>query len=177
MDPRYPIGIFSVDEQRITDIQRNAFIQEIEELPTQLKQAVVGLSNVQLDTPYREGGWTLRQVVHHIADSHMNAYIRVRLALTEDNPIIKPYKEEKWAELIDARTASVECSIAIVEAIHLRWVLLLHSLTLIDFKRTFIHPESGTSSIDKYIALYAWHGKHHVAHITSLRDKMGWVSL
>ncbi len=174
MDSRYPIGKFSVDEKSITEVERKKYIQEIAEFPVLLAKAISGLNNEQLNTPYRDGGWTVRQVVHHVADSHMNAYIRIRLALTENNPTIKPYEEQKWAELFDAKTSNVELSINIVKAIHERWVMLLNSLAELDFKRTFYHPENGLTSLDKYLPLYAWHGKHHAAHIITLREKMNW---
>ncbi|HLI30711.1 MAG TPA: putative metal-dependent hydrolase, partial [Terriglobia bacterium] len=146
----------------------------IEEVPARLRAAVKGLSDAQLDTPYREGGWTVRQVVHHLADSHMNSYVRFRLALTESEPTIKTYDQTRWAELRDARTAPVEPSLALLESLHKRWVLLLKSLEAADFSRTFRHPDRGTMTLDQNLALYAWHGRHHVAHITSLRERMGW---
>lgn len=173
MDVRYPIGKFSYNETIVTEPQRKIFIREIAELPEKLEKAIKGLGDQQLDSQYREGGWTLRQVVHHMADSHMNAYIRIRLAFTENNPIIKPYDEKKWAELSDAKTAPVEWSLQLIKAVHLRWVLLLENTASTDFKKTFHHPENGITMLDKYIALYAWHGKHHVAHITSFRERSG----
>jgi len=132
------------------------------------------LSEQQLDTPYRDGGWTVRQVVHHMPDSHMNSYVRLRLALTENEPIIKPYVEHLWADLYDARTAPIAVSLALLEALHQRWVMLLRSLKPADFSRTFRHPENGVRTIDWLLQLYAWHGRHHVAHITSLRERMKW---
>jgi len=172
-DLRYPIGKFKW-EGRTTDEQRRSFIGEIESAPAKLRNAVKGLSDQELDTPYRPGGWTLRQVVHHVPDSHMNAYVRFKLALTEDNPTIKPYQEARWAELTDGRTAPVEVSLALLDSLHHRWVSLLRSLTPADWERPFQHPELGPVTLEKNLALYAWHGKHHVAHITSLRDRMGW---
>jgi len=174
-DLRYPIGKFKW-EGRTTDEQRPSFIGEIESAPARLRNAVKGLSDQQLDTPYRPGGWTLRQVVHHVPDSHMNAYVRFKLALTEDNPTIKPYEEARWAELTDGRTAPVEVSLTLLDSLHHRWVSLLRSLTPADWERLFRHPELGPMTLEKNLALYAWHGKHHVAHITSLRDRMGWKS-
>ena len=139
-----------------------------------MRNAVAGLNDGQLDTPYREGGWTLRQVVHHVADSHMNSYIRFRLALTEDEPTIKPYDEAVWANLIDAKTAPVAPSLSLLEGLHHRWAVLLRSLSETDVQRKFVHPELGTLTVDQYISLYAWHGKHHAAHITSLRERKAW---
>jgi hypothetical protein len=174
MDLRYPIGPFQYDGPR-TDEQRQHLIDQIEEAPATLRAAVEGLSPQQLDMPYRPGGWTVRQVVHHLPDSHLNSYVRFRLAMTEDEPSIKPYHEDRWAELEDARRAPIEISLALLEALHRRWVLLLRALTAQDLMRTFVHPELGLVSLDKNISLYAWHGRHHVAHITSLRERMGWV--
>jgi hypothetical protein len=175
MDLRYPIGQFQYDGPH-TDEQRQRLIDQIAETPTRLRAAVEGLSPQQLDTPYRPGGWTVQQVVHHLPDSHLNSYIRFRLALTEDEPTIKPYYEERWAELDDARHAPIDISLALLEALHHRWVLLLRSLRTQEFARTFIHPELGLVSLDMNVSLYAWHGRHHVAHITSLRRRMGWVA-
>ena len=172
-DPRYPIGEFKW-EGEITEEQRRRFIDAIEDAPAKLRAAVEGLSAEQLDTPYRPGGWTVRQVVHHVPDSHLNAYIRFKLAVTEEQPTIKPYEQERWAELEDARTAPVEISLSLLESLHRRWVRLLRSLTPAEFARTFRHPEMGIVSLDKNLSLYAWHGRHHVAHITSLRERMGW---
>ncbi len=173
MDLRYPIGPFRW-EGAITEDQRRRLIGEIEETPARLRAAVAGLSQEQLDTRYRPGGWTVRQVAHHLPDSHLNAYTRFKLALTEEEPIIKPYDQERWAELGDSRTAPVEVSLALLESLHRRWALLLKSLTAADFARTFRHPELGIVTLDKNLCLYAWHGRHHVAHITSLRERMGW---
>ncbi|WP_410513249.1 bacillithiol transferase BstA [Paenibacillus sp. BR2-3] len=168
---RYPIGHFEF-EGDISEQQREAWIQDIEGLPALLKAAVNGLSDGQLDIPYRNGGWSSRQVVHHIADSHMNSYIRFKLALTEEVPTIRPYYEDRWAELYDS-TADIQISVALIEALHTRWVILLRSLDAQDYKRTFHHPESGkTSPLDYNLGFYAWHGRHHAAHITGLRDKL-----
>ena len=173
MDLQYPIGRFEFPRE-VTDQDRARFIQEIADTPVKLRAAVAGLSEQQLDTPYRPGGWTVRQVVHHVPDSHMNSYVRFRLALTEDEPTIKPYDEGRWAELADARTARIEPSLVLLESLHERWVLLLRSLAAADWRRQFRHPELGVVSLEKNLALYAWHGRHHVAHITSLRERMGW---
>jgi uncharacterized damage-inducible protein DinB len=173
VDLQYPIGRFAFPGQ-VPAGERTVFIQEIAQAPSDLRAAVAGLSGEQLDTPYRPGGWTVRQVVHHVPDSHMNSYVRFRLALTEDEPTIKPYEESRWAELADARTAPIEPSLALLEALHERWVLLLRSLSDADFARPFRHPEMGVVRLDQNLALYAWHGRHHVAHIKSLRERMGW---
>jgi len=173
MDLRYPIGRFKFEES-ITEEQRRRFIDQIEGTPAELRSVVQGLSPEQLDTPYRPGGWTVRQVVHHLPDSHLNSYTRFKLALTEDEPTIKPYHEDRWAELEDSRNAPIEMSLMLLEALHRRWVLLLRSLSPPEFARTFKHPELGVVRLDKNISLYAWHGRHHVAHITSLRERMGW---
>jgi hypothetical protein len=173
MDLQYPVGRFEWPGEISAD-DRRRFIDEIEQAPKNLRAAVTGLTGQQLDTPYRPGGWTVRQVVHHVPDSHLNSYMRFRLALTEDEPTIKPYDQSRWAELIDSRTAPVETSLVLLEALHQRWVMLLRSLSAADFARQFRHPELGVVSLDKNLALYAWHGRHHVAHITSLRDRSGW---
>ena len=141
-------------------------------LPARIHEAVAGLNDAQLDTPYRPGGWTVRQVVHHVADSHMNGYIRVKLALTEDVPTIKTYEEAAWAELADSR-ADVDVSLALLDALHTRWVLLLRSLSEADYERTFNHPEWGLMTLGTLLRLYEWHGRHHVAHITRMRERMG----
>ena len=173
-DPRYPIGPFRFDGKADAG-RRSRWIDEIAAAPAQLRSAIEGLTPPQLDTPYRDQGWTVRQVVHHVPDSHLNAYTRIKLALTEDEPTIKPYEEARWAELPDARTGPIEISLALLDALHRRWVLLLRELTPADFGRQFRHPEHGrTMSLDEVLALYAWHGRHHVAHITSLRRRMGW---
>jgi hypothetical protein len=173
MDVRYPIGKFSWSGSQ-TAAERSHRIEEIAATPARLRQAVAGLGAGQLDSPYRDGGWTIRQVVHHLPDSHMNSYIRFRFALTENEPTIKPYDEAQWAQLIDARTAPIEASLKLLEGLHERWTVLLRSLTTDDVKRRFHHPELGVVTIDQYIALYAWHGAHHIAHITSLRERKGW---
>lgn len=164
MDPRYPIGKFEWPSGAPEIAKRTQAINEIEALPTQLREAVAGMTDAELDTPYREDGWTARQVVHHVADSHMNSYIRFHLALTEDSPTIKPYDEARWAELPDGKSAPIEVSLALIEALHRRWVLLLRAMTDADFAREFRHPERGPMRLDVTTMLYAWHGKHHVAH-------------
>jgi hypothetical protein len=173
MDLRYPIGQFKWDGPNTPD-QRSRLIDDIAATPERMRAAVSGLSETQLQTPYRDGGWTVRQVVHHVPDSHMNSYIRFKLALTEHEPTIKPYDEGKWAQLIDARDTAIEPSLQLLEGLHLRWAALLRSLSEEDVRRRFTHPELGFLSIDQYIALYAWHGKHHVAHIMALRQREGW---
>jgi len=172
-DLRYPLGQFK-PESTLTDKKRVECIQQIEAVPAALREAVKGLSMEQLDTPYRPGGWTVRQVAHHIPDSHMNAYIRFRLALTEEQPTIKPYDQPLWAALPDAKAADVEMSLTLLEGLHKRWVSLLRAMKPEDFKRTYNHPESGINTLENILQMYAWHGRHHVAHITSLRKRMGW---
>lgn len=173
-DPRYPIGKFAYDGVA-TPEARSRRIAEIAQAPVALRAAVKGLTPKQLDTPYREGGWTVRQVVHHVPDSHLNAYIRFKLALTENTPTIKPYDEKRWAELADTRTVPPEVSLALLDAVHERWVALLKSMTLADWQRAYHHPEYNRRiPLDEVLALYAWHGRHHAAHITSLREQEGW---
>jgi len=172
-DLRYPIGKFDLKGEA-TDAQRPALIQQIADTPANLRAAVKGLNEQQLDTPYRPGGWTVRQVVHHVPDSHLNSYVRFKLAVTEQQPTIKPYEQALWAELVDARTAPIETSLLLLEALHQRWVMFLQSLKPADFARTLLHPENGVMKVDTLLRLYAWHGRHHVAHITSLRERMGW---
>ena len=173
MDLRYPIGEFKY-EGPLTDEQLQAGIARIEEAPARMRAAVAGLDKTQLDTPYRPEGWTVRQVVHHVPESHLNSYTRFKLALTEDEPVIKPYFEDRWAKLDDARQAPIALSLDLLEALHGRWIWFLRSLKPKDFQRTFRHPELGLVSLDKAVGLYAWHGQHHVAQITSLRERMGW---
>jgi hypothetical protein len=153
---------------------RSEWIAEIASAPAAFREAVRGLDDAQLNTPYRPEGWTVRQVIHHVPDSHMNSYIRFRLALTEDEPAIKPYAEARFAELADARLAPVEVSLQLLENLHFRWVMLLRSMSEADFARTFRHPELGTLRLDSNLALYAWHGRHHAAHITQLRQRNRW---
>ncbi len=172
MDLKYPIGKFEFKGE-ITNSVTNVWIDEIEDLPRLLQNAVKDLDNEQLDTPYRSGGWTVRQVIHHLADSHMNAYIRFKLALTEEKPIIKPYDEKKWAKLSDCKLP-IDTSLSLLESLHKRWTNLLRSLSRADIEKTFIHPESGEVSVGENIGIYAWHGRHHLAHITSLCNRKGW---
>lgn len=173
-DPRYPIGRFikpdAPDEATIT-----AWRRDIEEFSGMLHASVRGLDEAQLDTPYRDGGWTVRQLVHHLADSHLNAYCRFKLALTEDNPTIKPYIEALWAELPEARTLEVAPSLAMIDGLHERWSAMMIAMTPAQFARTFHHPESQQDfSLWRTLGLYAWHCRHHVAHITVLRASRGW---
>ncbi len=172
-DLRYPIGKFTYNGQ-LTGDQKRALLDEIAQTPADLRAAVKGLSDAQLDTPYRPGGWTIRQVIHHVPDSHLNSYVRFKLALTEDEPTIKPYAEDRWAELPDTKATPIEISLTLLESLHDRWVRLLRSLTPEDWKRAFRHPEMGPMTLEKTLALYAWHGRHHVAHITALRQREGW---
>ena len=172
-DPRYPIGKFSFPAS-IDEAQRKQFIDQIAQAPAALRAAIKGLNEKQLETPYRDGGWTVRQVVHHVPESHMNAYIRFKLALTEDEPTIKPYMEDRWAKTHEVRDTPLEVSLTMLDSLHDRWVRLLRSLKADDWKRTFRHPELGTVPLEKNLALYAWHGRHHTAHITELRKRMGW---
>lgn len=170
---RYPIGTFQ-SPSLIDQAQRSQWIGVLRELPPQLRKVVESFTEEQLNTPYREAGWTVRQVVHHVPDSHLNSYTRFRLALTEDNPTIRPYDEARWAELSDARTGPIEPSLQLLEGLHDRWAALLESLTEADFARTFYHPELKSVRLDKALGLYAWHSRHHLAQITGLRDRMGW---
>lgn len=171
-DLRYPVGRFD-GRSAATAEARAAAIAELRALPGSLRAAVAGLSDAQLDTPYREGGWTVRQVVHHVADSHMNAFIRFKLALTEDWPTIKPYDEAAWARLPDS-ALPLEPSLALIGALHTRWVALVEPLAESDFARGYTHPENGRQSLATALAIYAWHSRHHTAHITALRTRMGW---
>jgi hypothetical protein len=173
MDPRYPIGKFEMPKE-ITPALRQSAIGEIAETPAKIRIAVRGLTDAQLETPYRDGGWTVRQVVHHVPDSHMNAYIRLRFALTETAPTIKPYEEGAWANLEDAKNAPVDVSLNLLDALHERWVRLLRSLKPEDYARTLVHPEHGVRTVDWVLFLYAWHGRHHTAHITELRKQKAW---
>ncbi len=171
-DLRYPIGQFP-NPATVSVAERDDAIATLAGLPAQLRGAVATMSQEQLETPYREGGWTVRQVVHHVADSHMNAVIRVRLALTEDWPTIKAYNEKAWAELPDAK-APVEWSVDAIERVHARWVMLLESLDETQWQRGFVHPERGRSSLAQATLLYQWHSKHHLAHIVNLRTRSNW---
>jgi hypothetical protein len=171
-DLRFPIGKFTPPAGSTSDV-RAAHIETLRRLPEHLRAAVSRLDDTQLDTPYREGGWTVRQVVHHVADSHANAYVRFKLALTEDWPTIKPYDEAAWAKLADSRLP-VKISLDMIEALHGRWVALLESLSDEDFQKGFVHPEHGRQNLAWTLAIYDWHSRHHTAHITSLRARQGW---
>jgi uncharacterized damage-inducible protein DinB len=173
MDLSYPIGKYEHRESLPPD-ERESAIAQIAATPQALRYAVGGLSEQQFDTRYRPGGWTVRQVVHHVPDSHLNSYIRFKLALTEDEPTIRPYDEALWARLQDSRDTPIEVSLTLLEALHQRWDILLRSLRPEDFARRLRHPESGTMTLDDMVGYYAWHGRHHVAHITSLRAREGW---
>jgi uncharacterized damage-inducible protein DinB len=173
-DLRYPIGPFQ-PEVRISGAAHRELLWQIAQAPKLLRAAVDGLSAEQLDTPYRLEGWTVRQVVHHLADAHMNWYVRTKLALTEIKPTIKPYAEARWAELHDARHGRIEPSLLLLDGLHERWVQLFESLAPVDWSRDFIHPERGVLTLDATLPMHAWHGRHHTAHITELRKRMGWV--
>ena len=172
-DLRFPVGRFQRPVS-LTPEQRRTAIDAIVATPGDMRKAVRGLDNSRLDTPYRPDGWTVRQVVHHVPDSHMNAFIRFKLALTEDRPTIKPYDEAAWANLEDARSTPIETSLTLLDSLHDRWVRVLRSMSTSDFARELNHPENGIMNLDQVLALYEWHGKHHVAHITRLRDRNGW---
>jgi uncharacterized damage-inducible protein DinB len=172
-DPRYPIGHPDLKPE-LTAAERLSAIDTIAGTPAALRAAVAGLSDAQLDTPYRDGGWTVRQVVHHVPDSHMNAFIRFKLGLTEDNPTIKPYEEALWANLADARDTPTEVSLTLLDTVHVRWDIILRAMGAADFQRRVTHPERGAMTLDQVLSLYAWHGPHHVAHVTKLRERMGW---
>jgi len=173
-DLRYPVGRFSWDTP-ISDSDLPVLIAAIAEAPGALRAAVAGLTREQLDTPYRPDGWTVKQVAHHVPDSHMNAYVRFKLALTEAEPTIKTYEEAAWAELADSRRVPIEVSLDLLDALHLRWVALLRSMGPADFARTLVHPEHGkVFALKQMLGLYAWHGRHHVAHITALRKREDW---
>lgn len=176
-DLRYPVGKFewlAPENDGQMAKRRVHYIDVLTKLPANFSAAVNGLDAKQLDTPYRPEGWTVRQVVHHVPDSHMNAYVRFKLAMTEFEPSIKTYKEDLWAKLPDSADTPIEVSLQLLEALHGRWVTLLSSMTAEDFARTLHHPEQGVVSLDRMLAMYAWHSAHHTAHITSLRDRMGW---
>lgn len=170
---RYPIGKFSPPKEFTTELIKN-FIKTIDETPVKFRNAVQDLNEEQLDTPYRPDGWTIRQVVHHLPDSHINSYVRFKLALTEDKPKIKTYDEAKWAELEDSKDTPVEVSLTLLESLHIRWVVLLRSMSEKDFHKSVNHPEWGEMRLDRMLALYAWHCRHHLAQITNLRQRMGW---
>lgn len=172
-DPRYPIGKFT-PVPALTAAERATCIEQVAAAPGLFRRAVTGLTPAQLDTPYRDGGWTVRQVAHHVPDSHMNAYLRFKFGLTEEAPAIKTYEEKDWARTPEVAATPVEVSLALLDALHARWVVLLRAMTPEQFARTIKHPEWGTPSLDSMLALYAWHGRHHTAHVTSLRERMGW---
>jgi len=174
-DLRYPVGKFTFDGDH-GEKRRREWIDQVREAPARLRAAVDGLSASQLDTPYREGGWTLRQVAHHVPDSHLNAYTRFKLALTEDEPTIKPYLEARWAELPDVKATPVEVSLDLLAAIHRRWLVVIEAMGDKDFDRTYRHPEHANRvfRLGETLALYAWHGRHHVAHVTETRKRLGW---
>ena len=170
---RYPVGKAQF-ETGLSEARRKELIGHIAAAPVNLRHAVQGLTKQQLDTPYRPGGWTVRQLVHHVPDSHMNAYIRFKLALTEENPTIKTYEEAKWAELADAASDDLETSLCLLECVHKRWDRVLRAMTAEDFKRPLVHPENGPMTLEGLLCMYAWHSRHHVAHVTKLRERMGW---
>jgi uncharacterized damage-inducible protein DinB len=172
-DPRFPVGKWE-KKTALDAATRRRFIDEIAATPANLRQAVAGLTEKQLDTPYRDGGWTVRQVVHHVPDSHLNSYVRFKLALTEDKPTIKTYDEQKWAETAEVQRTPVDVSLQLLDSLHTRWVNLLRSMSDADFSRRFQHPDLGEMNLDTLLSLYEWHGRHHVAHITALRQRMGW---
>jgi uncharacterized damage-inducible protein DinB len=172
-DLRYPTGTLQFDPDS-TPEKRRAWIAAIRDAPAGMRAAVRGLTDAQLDTPYRPGGWTVRQLVHHVPDSHMNAYIRFKLALTEDNPTIKTYDEAAWATLQDTQTTPPEISLVLLEKVHERWVRLLESMQDADFLRPLRHPDVGPMTLDKLLQMYAWHGRHHTAHVTALRARQAW---
>ena len=171
-DPRYPVGHAAVPAADPAEYAR--LIDEIERLPATFRAALDGLTDAQLDTPYRDGGWTVRQVAHHVPDSHLNAYTRFKLALTEDGPRIKPYDEAAWAQLPDSRLP-VAPSLALLDALHARWVVVLRSIAFDDFDRLrYDHPENGVTTLREALGIYAWHGRHHTAHVAGVRERMGW---
>ncbi len=172
-DPRYPVGKWE-KKTALDAATRRRFIDEIAATPANLRKAVAGLNDKQLDTPYRDGGWTVRQVVHHVPESHMNSYCRFKWALTEEVPTIKTYDEQKWSETAEVQRTPVEVSLQLLDSLHTRWVNLLRAMTADDFGRRFKHPELGEMSLDTLLSLYEWHGRHHVAHITALRQRNGW---
>lgn len=173
-DPRYPIGKFTPPpDNALSPADRKACIEQIAAAPANFRRAVAGLNDTQLDTPYRDGGWTVRQLAHHVPDSHMNAYMRFKWGLTEDTPAIKTYEEKDWAKTPETR-APIAVSLDLLTALHGRWVMLLRGMSAADFARTIKHPEWGTPSLDTMLGLYAWHGRHHTAHVTALRERMHW---
>lgn len=172
-DLQYPVGKFE-RQANYTALEIQESIEVLEKLPQQMRAAMNGLSASQLETPYREGGWSLRQVVHHVPDSHINSFVRFKLALTEENPTIKPYDEAAWAELSDSRDTPIQTSLDLLEALHERWVIVLRAIKPEDWRRTFNHPQNGAMTLEYALALYAWHSRHHLGHITQTRARMGW---
>ena len=172
-DPRYPLGPYQPPEVISADLRRE-WLGHVAALPGEIRTAVAGLDDSQLDTPYREGGWTVRQVVHHLPDSHTNAYVRFKLALTEDEPLIRPYLEERWALLPEAAHGPLDLSLDLLEALHRRWTVSLAAVTEAQWPRAYRHPEMGLIPLDRALGLYAWHGRHHLAHINTLRTARGW---
>lgn len=173
-DSRYPVGSFKYDGDR-SPSARESHMRDLEALPVKLRDAVRGLNEEQLDTPYREGGWTVRQVVHHLPDSHMNAYVRIKLALTENNPEVKPYDEALWANMADVRDVPIETSLTLLDALHQRLVSTIRNMSDEEFNRTYYHTEHQRAvPLHEVLAMYAWHSKHHTAHITALRERNGW---
>ena len=170
---KYPVGTFTLDKDATAE-KRAAWIAEIAGLPLAVRRGVQGLSPEQLDTPYREGGWSTRQIVHHLADSQMNAFLRFKLGLTEQNPRISAFDQNAWARTVDGMKSAVAPSLAIIQGVHGRWAELLASLAPADFARTYAHPERGPEPLERTLQLYAWHGRHHLAHVTSLRERKGW---
>ncbi|MEX2110893.1 MAG: putative metal-dependent hydrolase [Gemmatimonadaceae bacterium] len=173
VDLRYPVGRFTMGGPA-AEPEHPRLIGEIAATPGALRSAVAGLSRDQIETPYRPGGWTVKQVVHHLPDSHLNAYARFKLALTEDEPTIKTYDEAKWAELSDSQRVPIDVSLDLLDALHMRWVALLRGMDAADYRRGLKHPERGLMTLSQLLGLYAWHGRHHVAHITALRSREGW---
>jgi len=173
-DLKYPIGRFQWRGESTPD-ERRSWVDEIAAAPARLREALAGLDDTQLSTPYRDGGWTVRQVAHHVPDSHMNAYIRFKFALTEPEPVIKPYDENAWASMADTALVPVDVSVVLLDALHRRWVAFLLDMRPEDWRRSYVHPEMGKVTLDRAAGLYAWHGRHHVAHITGLRSRRGWL--
>ncbi len=173
-DLQYPIGKLTPETPPPTSAERQTMIEDIAALPAQLRMAVAGLNDEQVDTPYRPDGWTVRQVTHHVADSHINSYVRFKWALTEDAPTIKAYDEGAWALLADTKLTPIDVTLDLLDALHRRWVVLLRAMTEEDFARGFRHPKLGLIPLNMAVLIYSWHGRHHVAHIRSLRERMGW---
>ena len=171
---RFPLGRFEFPATPLSPATRERRLDQLAAAPGAIREAVADLDRERLDTPYRPGGWTVRQVVHHLADSHLNSYVRFKLAVTEDDPTIRPYDEKAWCELEDARTTDISTSLDLLDALHARWTAWLRTLTEDDWRRTLQHPEVGELNLDQLVAMYAWHGKHHTAHITRLRERLGW---